>query len=312
MLSTVRSLESVRPHFSGHETFPLRQLWLLKYTRYLQDLQRKGIDKHLDTAEAIIALGVGKNMVDAMRFWAEAAGMVKSDALELSPLGHAIFHDEKPLGLDHDCEHTATQWLVHWNLSSTPDTFTGNWILFNLVNGPISDREMLMKHFKSFCTENSFKTSDSTLKRCIEVCLRSYLPRQSTKGHMEDFIEPFLGDLDLLRPLGKEGFDFHLAYHASLPDGIFAYALVDYWQRLSNSSSTLDFNRIAHGFGSPGRVFKLDPKSVDMRLSHLEALTDGALVWTEQAGLRQVIRRDDALRDTNAFMLRMLRKAYSE
>ena len=49
-----------------------------------------------------------------------------------------------------------------------------------------------------------------------------------------------------------------------------------------------------------------------MRLSHLEALTDGALVWTEQAGLRQVIRRDDALRDTNAFMLRMLRKAYSE
>ena len=65
---------------------------------------------------------------------------------------------------------------------------------------------------------------------------------------MEDFIEPFLGDLDLLRPLGKEGFDFHLAYHASLPDGIFAYALVDYWQRLSNSSSTLDFNRECREF----------------------------------------------------------------
>ena len=86
---------------------------------------------------------------------------------------------------------------------------------------------------------------------------------------------------------------------------------MEYWERLPNVTATLDFNRIAYDFGSPGRVFKLDAKSIDKRLNELEALTDEALVWTEQAGLRQIIRRKDALRQTDQFCRRMLFKAYA-
>lgn len=307
--------ETFRARFTGHETFPLRQLWLPKYTQYQQDLLSAGYTKFPDAEEAIVELGVGKNMVAAMRFWAETAGISKPNSLELTPLGELLFSNGSCAdlrGLDENCENDATQWLLHWKLSSVPEAFTGSWFLFNCVNSPTADRDSLLKSLKAFCEEKTINASDATLKRCIEVVLRSYLPKQTGKGHMEDFIEPLLAELDLLTPITRDSFEFHRSAHPSLPDGIFAFALMEYWQRLPNAGATLDFNRIAFDYGSPGRVFKLDPKSVDMRLNRLEALTDGQLVWTEQAGLRQVVRSRDALRRVEAFKVALLKKAYSE
>lgn len=301
-----------RPHFTGHETFPLRQLWLPKIVQFQQDLQSEDKSTFPPIEEAIVELGVGKNMVSSMRFWAEVSGISAPGSLELTPLGKLIFSSAAPRGLDVHCEHDATTWLVHWKLASSPEAFTGIWFLFNCVNTPVSDRDSLLKSLKQFCEERSFKASEATLKRCVEVCLRSYLPKQSGKGHTEDFIEPLLAELDLLTPLSKDAFEFHRSMHPSLPDGIFAYALMEYWLGLPNAGSTLDFNRIAYGIGSPGRVFKLDPHSVDMRLNRLEELTEKALVWTEQAGLRQIVRSKDALRDPEAFKVRLLQTAYAE
>ena len=129
---------------------------------------------------------------------------------------------------------------------------------------------------------------------------------------MEDFVEPYLAELDLLTPLSKNAFVFHRSMHPSLPDGLFAFALMEFWERLEGAGATLDFNRIAYDYGSPGRVFKLDPKSVDMRLNRLESLTDGQLVWTEQAGLRQLVRNKDAFLDPQNFKVRLLQLAYAE
>ncbi|MBH1761596.1 DUF4007 family protein [Stenotrophomonas maltophilia] len=46
-----------------------------------------------------------------------------------------------------------------------------------------------------------------------------------------------------------------------------------------------------HEYGSPGRVFKLDERGIEDRLSGLESLTDGQLRWTDTAGVRQVSRQ---------------------
>lgn len=309
---SVPSKSKFRPQFSGHETFPLRQLWLPKLFELINDLKRDGKSTFPSTEEAIVRLGVGKNMVSSMRYWAEAAGLLKHASLQLTDLGELIFGNGTHSGLDSDAEHTATQWLVHWRLSSTPEAFTTNWFLFNYVNGPSADRESILKSLKAFVASNGLRATDLTLKRSIEVCLRSYAPRMSGKGRLEDYIESFLGDLDLVIPLSRDSFEFRRSMHPSLPDGIFAYSLFEYWERLPSQGATLDFNRIAYDLGSPGRVFKLDQKSIDARLSRIEALTDEALIWTEQAGLRQIVRRGDALSNPSAFKRRMIEKAYLE
>ena len=70
------------------------------------------------------------------------------------------------------------------------------------------------------------------------------------------------------------------------------------------------FDRVAHDYGSPGRVFKLDEGAVADRLMALEALTDGDIQWTEQAGIRQVTRKGRALTDIDDTMTKVLRAGY--
>ena len=45
-------------------------------------------------------------------------------------------------------------------------------------------------------------------------------------------------------------------------------------------------------------------------LERLEELTDGALAWTEQAGVRCIVRQKKALTDREGFMRDMLKRAY--
>jgi hypothetical protein len=61
--------------FSGHETFPLRQMWLKKAFEQADD--GFFIPKSTFSDEsAIAAFGVGKNMVSAIRHWALACGIM--------------------------------------------------------------------------------------------------------------------------------------------------------------------------------------------------------------------------------------------
>ena len=44
-------------------------------------------------------------------------------------------------------------------------------------------------------------------------------------------------------------------------DGVFVYALIDFWARYS-TAGTLSFEAVAHAPGSPGRVFLFDENDV--------------------------------------------------
>ena len=74
---------------------------------------------------------------------------------------------------------------------------------------------------------------------------------------------------------------------------------------------SLDFNSVAYAIGSPGRVFKIDENSLVQRLEDLEDLTEGQLVWTEQAGIRTIIRKGLALDDPISYMFKLLEEAYA-
>jgi hypothetical protein len=58
---------SEKTAFGRHETFPLRYSWLTKGIQAL--LADPGV---FQSDEATVTLGVGKNMVSAIRYWLEA------------------------------------------------------------------------------------------------------------------------------------------------------------------------------------------------------------------------------------------------
>ena len=75
----------------------------------------------------------------------------------------------------------------------------------------------------------------------------------------------------------------------TLGEGISLVHAADYWQREHQEARTLSFDTIMHAPGSPGRVFALDDESLSDYLMALDTATEGALVWSETAGMRQLI-----------------------
>lgn len=302
---------SSRVQFSGHETFPLRQLWLRKAYDAVAKSEGFAPKSVFADEDAIVTFGVGKNMVSAIRFWATACKIIEEVEGSYVPtqLARILFDAES--GLDPYCEKFATTWLMHWFLASTPEKTTTWYVLFNHVVQPVFDREHIVKQVSALAAERDLKVSAATIKRDVECCVRSYVPRIGSES-LEDMSEPFLGELGLIQQNTKGAFEFRRGMKRSLPDGVFAYALLDYWQRFEHAGSVMAFDRVAHGYGSPGRVFKLDENSVAERLAKLESLSNGQIQWTEQAGIRQVTRLGRALDDLNGTKLTLLRAAYAK
>lgn len=55
--------------------------------------------------------------------------------------------------------------------------------------------------------------------------------------------------------------------------------------------NTLDWYQIAYAENSPGRVFKLSEAGLNDRLEQASELTGGLLVWTDQLGVKTLVRR---------------------
>jgi hypothetical protein len=300
-----------KPHFSGHETFPLRQLWLKKaYDKVSHTID--GAPKTIFSDEkSVVDFGVGKNMVSSIRFWAVACNILeeKSDHLKSTKVGELLLNDSK--GVDPYCENISTIWLMHWFLASTPNKTTTWYFLFNHISQQVFDRESIVEAISTQLSEQQVKLSQSTLKRDVECCIRSYVPRVSSDSP-EELSEPLLGELGLVIHNSKDSFAFRRGAKRSLQNGIFGYALLDYWQRLGASGSVMAFDRVAHGYGSPGRVFKIDESGIAERLIFLEQISDGEIQWTEQAGLRQVTLKNSTPKNIEILKKKLLISAYRQ
>ncbi|MET3434428.1 hypothetical protein ABIC71_003937 [Herbaspirillum seropedicae] len=292
-------------HFSGHETFPLRQMWLKKL--FDQATEGESILKSaLSHEKAIADFGVGKNMVASIRHWALACGVMfeDGDSYRICGLAKEILSDG---GLDPYAENPSTAWLAHWQLSGRCfRSTTWHW-LFNHVTAPTFTRQELEEPLARYAREldPKHRLSTSTISRDLETCLRSYAPR-AAGGSPEDFAEPLLGELGLLQEVHKGQYAFRRGPKASLHNGIFTYALIDFWNRTAEGQSSLAFETVAYAEGSPGRVFKLDEESIAQRLISLSDFTARKVEWTDSAGLRQIHRKDLSKEDVK----NMIRRAY--
>ena len=94
---------------SGHESFPFRYTWLPKAVRTLVDKP----DLFTDEDEAMVLLGVGKNMVRSIRFWSQAAGLSKAAGKtgkhKLTDVGTALLGKD---GADPFLEDVQTLWCL--------------------------------------------------------------------------------------------------------------------------------------------------------------------------------------------------------
>ncbi len=282
-------IEAFRPSFSGHQSFPFRYVWPKKAI--------DGLSKDpavFGSEDAMVRFGVGKNMVASMRHWSLALGLVEEPQvpknrgrlLQATALGKSLFGDK---GWDQYLEDPGTLWLLHWQLTSRPEAATTWWSAFNQYPGTQFTRRELQGHLEMQASQNNWKRlSAASLKRDIDVFIRTYAARRAAEVQ-EDSLDCPLVELGLVRESSEtESFQLVRAEHETLPIEIFGYGLSEYLKRRGRESLAVTLEELAFEAGAPGRVFCLNERGLLLRLEQIQALSQGALVFDETAGLKQV------------------------
>lgn len=293
--------DGYKPQFSGHETFPVRYGWLKKVFDRVSETEYQTENRSVCwDDDAIARFGVGKNMVTAMRHWAKAARIIEEPGLNsvrTTQLGRLLFGSK---GLDPFMEHPTTLWLVHWQLAARENKTTWFWA-FNHYPAITFERDGLIKKLDRFAKDRKWsRVANATIKSDVACFIRTYVARQpSGKTGHDDALESPLTELGLIKAIGKkDGFRFVRGPKSTLGDGVFTFALIDFWSRYASNAATLSFEVIAHAPGGPGRVFQFDENDVADRLATLDDVTGGALRWSETAGLKQVVRNVEVDEET--------------
>ena len=288
-VSATQTLLPSPPSFAGHQTFAMRSAWL-----------KKGVDALLQdpaifSAEsALVELGVGKNMVSAVRHWLLATRLAapteRGGYMLPTELGHSLLTDD---GTDPYLEDPATLWLLHWNLCG-PGSQSYTWAFaFNVFREWEWTASALVTAVQNAARATSSKTfSQETVERDVSVFLQTYVAPTDRSQNAEDGLDCPLRELGLLRAGfgGQQQYSFAIGPKPSLPVSIFAWALRKFWDWKYPGSSTIAARDIAHAEGSPGMVFKLDEDSTLAYLDQLETLTAGALRFEDTPLVRQVVQ----------------------
>lgn len=285
-----------RPHFTGHETFPLRYGWLKKaYDAVVTNENESEKKSVFNEAGAVANFGVGKNMVASMRHWAVATKIIEENDGELSPgdVGKKLFGNTLGDPLDPYLENPSSLWLLHWQLCRHSSKTTWHF-LFNYFHAEEFERSVLVDALLKLTQEKGWgRVSAATVKRDVECLLRCYVPKPETaKTTPEDTLECPLAELGLIKMTGKrDGFRLVRGSKPTLGDGVFLYALVDFWAESRYADlNQLPFEAIAYEPGSPGRIFLLDENDLADRLTKIEIYSNGVLSWSETSGIRAIIK----------------------
>ena len=261
--------------FSGHESFPCKALWLKKgYDFVVQD-------KSFNSPDAVIDLGVGKNMVASIRFWLRVFNIL--DGERNSWIGNYLFDDVN--GKDKYLEDIATLWLLHFNLVFSEEA-TLYKMFFCGVQRERShfEREQVLNYVKLRMVEAGKITlfNVNTVKKDIGVLIQNYtLPRKPQSN--EDF-SSLLIDLDLIRQSSEgKGYYFNVDGKREVTKEIFLYGLLKL--KKQEGDNTIPFDTIQE---KVGLVFCMqDYETVEM-LKQLASDYSQYLAYSDVAGIKQV------------------------
>lgn len=273
--------------FSGHESFVCRYGWLPKVYNAVQ------ADATLLRSEenAMNSLGIGRNMVKSLQFWAEATGILQAadgGGHEPGPVGVKLFGGKD--AWDPHLESLESLWLVHWHLCTQ-----GGLAAWNEVFGEGKiirfERKQLIAALGRRAEGAARPLALSTLEQHSSIFVQSYY--QEERGSDDTSWSP-LQDLGLLRAIKGEDGRLIINSEPRAPMGlsprVFAMALVDFLVADGKGEMSIDFVHLLKGAYSPGVVFRLDEQQLRVLVEALcTGLLKGVLRFVDTADTQSLV-----------------------
>jgi hypothetical protein len=285
---------AARPAFGRHETFHPRYGWLRKaFSAALFG----GADA-FTREDATVRLGVGKNMVHAIRYWGLAFKVIEEvhqpdrprlPGLRPSAFGDVLLGDD---GWDSYLEDPASLWLLHWKLLSPPCLAPVWWLAFNTLTATSFTEGKLLQFVQAQLADLTQWPAvvEGSVKKDVDCLIRMYASRRTGRQTLDDVVDCPFRELRLMDLVPGEGrlYRFAPSSRSAIPDVMVAYASLDFMARTAPTASTSSIARLATEQGSPGMVFRLTELDVFAALGRVAAATRKMQV-AEPAGVRQLL-----------------------
>lgn len=270
--------ETTKYIFSGHDSFQCRQLWLKKGYDYVIE------GKNFNDEDAVVKLGVGKNMVSSIRFWLKAFNIIDNKDVP-TEFGKRLFDDE--IGYDPFLEDEASLWLLHYQLVKNGFATIYN-VIFNAFRKEklFFNKETFVSYVKRIGESHpELNFNENTIAKDFIVFTNLYKNDPESKN-VEDSFSGILSELELLKITGMgkdEMFFIENSERDNLPEAVILFAILDN----PSYGNSMSLNALEFELNSPGSIFALNRSGMMNKISDLVSEFK-EIIFTDQAGIKEL------------------------
>lgn len=270
--------------FGRHETFPLRYAWLTKGL----DALRKQPAIFGDPERAMVELGIGRNMVNAIQYWLQVTGVAEftDNQSKITTLGTTLLG---PMG-DPYLEDEATLWIIHWLIAANAQLATGFFWFFNRFAMPRFREEEVRAGLTEFVEQElKIKRAQSTLKSDCSTLLRMYT---SSAERSEDHLDSPLAYLQLVESESSRGYRSLRTTRPFMPPVALHFALAQLFDNAPQQSALLVRSVLYGGddWPAPGAIFRLSEEGLMAALVSVMEQYPHHYELRDTAGMHQLYR----------------------
>ena len=276
--------------FRAHDTFFIRKGWLSKGIRSVALKPDIFVDRNENPMDV---LGIGANMVKALRYWLQAVGLTTEPSKgkrtqSLTALGQLIYSNDKYL------EELGSLYLLQYKLASNKDDATAWYFFFNDFTMSEFSREEFVEALQKYIRMESGNNDYAirSLNDDFACIINTYLPRYKTNANRvsaENNIDCPFGELSLIDVLNQRKKTYKKCIPASetLDPWILLAVIVDN----AGGKKEIPLNELLTAPCNIGRVFNLDSITMLDGLYRIEKL--GLIKINRTAGLDVIVLQSE-------------------
>ncbi|MDB5122384.1 MAG: hypothetical protein JWP94_513 [Mucilaginibacter sp.] len=261
----------VKYTFSGHESFHCREMWLKKAYDHLK------AGRSFNDPDAVVSLGVGKNMVTSMKFWLRAFDLLDEND---RPNAFADFLFRPVRGFDPFLEDDQSLWLLHYQLVKR-----GFSSIYKLIFNEFRKEKIQFtkEQFQAFALRKIDNANLKTVADDFDVFKKMYLSKSEDSKMAEDSFLGLLAELQLLRLQQKGIYYIEQTERPTLSAKVLLYTILDN----ENFGYSVSLQALENDEDSPGTIFALNRQNLLDKIDELAATYDW-INYSDHAGVREL------------------------
>ena len=250
-----------------HGSFYLRSGW---GTKIIQAVEADDmIFSPANEQEAVDRIGLGRVMIKALRYWADASGLTAEEKVQGGIVERRTALFDLLEAKDRYFQKPGSLLLLHRNIALNEENATAWYWAFNEFDKQAFSKEEFVEGLHYFLAVNEMTIKKAAVDKEFNCFKNTYLAEKQfdIKTVMDEDTYPFFGSLHLLRVNEEKKFEKTYLTKAEMPLHILIYAIAKDNPEESSSGGQVSIDKIMEEKRQVGKYFPMRySKLIDMLL----------------------------------------------